>query len=44
MNVLSNEEMLNIKGGAIKYRIIGAAVGGLIVFIIGLVNGQIKLK
>ena len=42
MNVLSNEEMLNIKGGAIKYRIIGAAVGGLIVFIIGLVNGLVN--
>ncbi len=44
MNKLTNEEMLNIKGGAIKYRLIGALIGGLITFVAGLVNGQIKLK
>ena len=42
--VLSNEEMLNVKGGAFKLRALGAVIGGLIVFAIGVIDGQIKLK
>lgn len=42
MNELSNEEMLNIKGGALKFKMIGAVVGGIVVFIIGVVNGLVN--
>ena len=41
--VLSNGELSNIYGGAIKYGWI-AAVGGLITLIVGIIDGQIKLK
>ena len=42
MNKLSNEEMLNIRGGAIKTRLIAALIGGLITFVAGLVNGIVN--
>ena len=42
MNKLTNEEMLNIKGGGIKFRLIGVAIGGLITFVAGLINGLVN--
>ena len=42
MKKLSNEEMLDIKGGAIKYKLIGVIIGGLITFVAGLVNGLVN--
>ena len=43
MNKLNNEEMLNIKGGAISWKV-AAAIGSAIVFIIGVVDGLINPK
>ena len=42
--VLSNEEMLNVKGGAFKLKMISAIIGGLIVFAIGVVDGIVNPK
>lgn len=42
MNELNNEEMLNVKGGAIRFKLIGAVIGGVVVFIAGLVNGLVN--
>ena len=44
MEILSNEEMLNVKGGAIKFKVIGTIIGGIIVFIIGLADGIVHPK
>ena len=42
INKLSNEEMLSVKGGAIKLRLMGVIIGGLVTFIAGLVNGLVN--
>ena len=41
--VLSKEELHNIYGGGIKYGWY-AVIGGLITFIVGVIDGLIKLK
>lgn len=41
---LSNEEMIKIEGGGIKFTIAGAIIGGIITFVIGLVDGLIHPK
>ena len=43
MTTLSKDEILNLKGGALKWGVIGL-VTGIITFIIGVIDGQIKLK
>ena len=43
MKRLNNEEMMNIKGGAIGWKIL-AAIGAGAIFIIGVVDGFINPK
>ena len=43
MEILNNEEMLNVKGGAISLKLVGI-IGGAIVFLIGFVDGVIHPK
>lgn len=43
MNKITKEEMYEIKGGAAKWGII-AGIGAFASFIIGIIDGQIKLK
>ena len=43
MKKLNNEEMLNIKGGGISFKI-ASLIGGAIVFLIGFVDGVIHPK
>ena len=38
---LNNEEMLNVKGGAFRYGIF-TIIGGLAVFVIGVINGLVN--
>jgi hypothetical protein len=40
---LNNEEMLNVKGGAITTKLLGA-LGAVIIFAIGVVDGLIHPK
>lgn len=44
MEILSNEEMLKVKGGAFRFKIVGAVIGGLIVFALGVVDGIVHPK
>lgn len=44
MNLLNQEEMFNINGGAASKGTIAVIIGGIASFLIGLVGGQIKLK
>lgn len=44
MIVLNNEEMLNVKGGALKFKLISAIIGGVTVFIMGFVDGFVHPK
>ncbi len=37
--ILNNEEMLEVKGGGINFKIIGAIIGGAITFIFGVIDG-----
>lgn len=39
--ILNNEEMINVKGGAFKFKLAGV-IGGAIVFLIGLVDGLLN--
>lgn len=39
---LNNEEMINIRGGAIKFKFMAGILGGAIVFLVGLVDGLIN--
>ncbi len=41
--MLTDNELLNINGGAIRWTI-GLIVGSLITLIAGIIDGQIKLK
>ena len=40
---LNNEEMLNVKGGAITAKL-ASLIGGAVIFLIGLVDGFINPK
>jgi len=42
MNKLNNEEMINLKGGAISYKAIIALVGAGVAFLIGVIDGLIN--
>ena len=44
MIVLNNEEMLNVKGGALKFKVLSAIVGGVTVFILGFIDGIVHPK
>ena len=41
MKVLNNEEMINVKGGALRAGL-KALIGGAVVFLIGLIDGLIN--
>ena len=43
MKKLNDEEMINVKGGAISLKIIGA-IGAAVVFVIGVIDGLIHPK
>ena len=43
MKRLNSEEMINIKGGAISFKV-AALVGGAIVFIVGVIDGLLHPK
>ena len=43
MNKLNNNEMLEVKGGAIKWGVI-AGIGGFASFIIGVIDGWMNPK
>lgn len=44
MKRLSNEDMMNIKGGGVAAKFIAGLIGGTIVFLIGVVDGLINPK
>ena len=39
---LNNEEMISIRGGAIKYKFLAGIIGGAIVFFVGLIDGLLN--
>ena len=39
---LNNEEMIEVKGGAINYKFLAGIVGGAVVFLIGLIDGLLN--
>jgi len=43
MKKLNNEEMINVKGGAISWKI-ASVVGAGLVFVIGLIDGLVNPK
>ena len=43
MKELNNEEMMNVKGGALSFKVAGL-IGGALVFLIGFVDGLINPK
>ena len=43
MKNLNNEEMLNVKGGAISLKL-AAAIGGVVIFLVGVIDGIIHPK
>lgn len=44
MNQLSKKELNNIEGGLLKNFTAWGVIGAGVTFIIGIINGQIKLK
>ena len=42
MKLLNNEEMLEVKGGALKFGILAGIIGGAIVFVVGVIDGLLN--